>query len=113
MRVQNEENVKRATAQINCPTKAATSTLVKAFGLYKFKAFTTDQWKLVKRPARAIVAEKDVRTMVCVALEDLGPHNGFPFELRQGQDVCIDGYDTLLLPPTGGGKAILIWIDLG
>jgi hypothetical protein len=44
--------------------------------------------------------------MVFVALENLGPHNGFPFEMVCGQDVCMDGHTNLLTPPTGGGRAI-------
>lgn len=52
------------------------------------------------------------QTMVCIALEDLGPKNGFFFELQLGKDVCMDGQDRIWLPPTGGGLSLLIWIDL-
>lgn len=43
----------------------------------------------------------------------LGADSGFPLELQRGQDVCLDGFDSLLLPPTGGGVAFLLWLDLG
>lgn len=89
--------------------------MVLAFGIYRFKEYASDQWELVKRPARSIdeaFEDKESQTMVCIALEDLGPDNGFPFRLQRGQDVCMDGNEALLLPPTGGGMAILIWIDL-
>lgn len=53
-----------------------------------------------------------LQTVVCIALEDLGPANGFLFDLRHGMDLCMDGGSTLLLPPSGGGKGIIIWLDL-
>ena len=108
--MQNEDNIKRAAAQVERSEKAATTELVLAFGIYKFKKRAND-WELVQQPARGPV-EVEVQTMICIALEDLGPFNGFPIELRSGEDVCIDGNDTLLLPPTGGGMAILFWINL-
>ncbi|KAK3669731.1 hypothetical protein LTR78_010414 [Recurvomyces mirabilis] len=110
--VEIEENVKRAAVQLDRPSKAASSKLVKAFGMYRFKAWSKEHWTWVQRPALSIVNHETIRAMICIALETPGPHNGFPFELQCGQDVCIDGYDTLLLPPTGGGMAILFWIDL-
>lgn len=50
--------------------------------------------------------------MVFIALEDLGPHNGFPFKLNCGQDVCVDGCAKLLTPPTGGGRAVCFSLDM-
>jgi hypothetical protein len=52
------------------------------------------------------------QTVVCVALEDLGPQNGFFLDLPQGKDVCMDGRSRILLPATGGGLALLIWIHV-
>lgn len=69
-------------------------------------------WDGLAEPKKEQEQEKRARTMVCIALEDLRQLNGFPFELQGGEDVCIDSEDPILLLPTGGGKAILIWIDL-
>lgn len=52
------------------------------------------------------------QTVVCLALCNLGPHNGFFLNLPFGQDICIDGKDRLILPPSGGGIGLLVWIDL-
>ena len=54
----------------------------------------------------------DEQTMVFIALEDLGIHNGFPIELGRGQDVCMDGKMMLYTPPSGGGLAICISLNL-
>lgn len=51
-------------------------------------------------------------TVVCVALDHLGPDNGFFLHLQRGEDLCLDGGDDILLPPTGGGLALLIWVDV-
>lgn len=50
--------------------------------------------------------------MVSIALGDLGPHNGFPFDLRCGQYACMDGQADLWTPPTGGGLAICFALGL-
>lgn len=78
-----------------------------AFGVYRFKALS-DVWPRRVDPS----IDSRTQTLVCVALEDLGPGNGFFLDLRAGQDICIDGTDKVLVPPTGGGLAILFWIDL-
>lgn len=110
--IQNPENVCRAAAHVARPSKPAGKELVLAFGLYKFKKYITKQWELVQHPARGFGADQGSQTMICIALEGLGPTNGFPCELEGGQDICIDSGDALWLPPTGGGMAMLIWIRL-
>ena len=97
--------------QVGRPYKPANKDLVLAFGFYRFKTYNKEQWELVKEPAHG-PRNTELQTMICVAIDDLGPNNGFPFELKRGQDMCVDGKDALWLPPTGGGRAILIWIDL-
>ena len=83
--------------------------LVRAFGIYRFKQLSTEQWKpLPEGPGM----DGNPQTMVCIALEDLGPQNGFFFDLQSGWDVCMDGKDRILLPPTGGGLGLLVWVDL-
>ncbi|KAF2158939.1 hypothetical protein M409DRAFT_30570 [Zasmidium cellare ATCC 36951] len=104
-----EDNIRRAAHHVDRAQKPANKELVLAFGVYKFKQYT--KWELVPHPAR-YNRSSGTQTMICVALEDLSPSNGFPFELQCGQDVCIDGGADLFLPPTGGGMAVLIWIDL-
>lgn len=56
--------------------------------------------------------DEEPQTIVFIALEDLGPENGFPFLLRRGQDVCVNGKLDILLPPTGGGLGMLIILRL-
>ncbi len=45
-------------------------------------------------------------TVVFIALEDLGPSNGFFMPLKYGQDVCVDSKADVLFPSTGGGKGL-------
>lgn len=52
------------------------------------------------------------QTVVFIALEDLGPQNGFPLDLKKGLDVCFDGDTTFWVPPAGGGRGIYICLDL-
>lgn len=56
--------------------------------------------------------DEEPQTIVFIALEDLGTENGFPFPLKRGQDVCVDGKLELLIPPTGGGLGMLIILRL-
>lgn len=55
---------------------------------------------------------REQETMVFIALQELGPHNGFPFLLKRGQDVCMDGNTGIWTPPTGGGLAICFSLSL-
>lgn len=104
--------MKRAAKQTGRPTAPERKELIIAFGAYRFKQYTKQEWELVRHPAWCALKHEGPQTMICIALEDLGPDNGFPFDLSYGEDACIDGTDDLLLPPTGGGAAILIWIGL-
>lgn len=56
--------------------------------------------------------DEEPQTIVFIALEDLGPENGFPFPLKRGQDVCVDGNLDVLIPPTGGGLGVVIVLRL-
>ncbi|KAF2212136.1 hypothetical protein CERZMDRAFT_98055 [Cercospora zeae-maydis SCOH1-5] len=111
--------MKRATTQVGRYTDPKVEDPVLAFGIYKVKGRLKQSWELVPQAAQGPKSDREeasdlkiAQTMVCIALEDLGPHNGFPFELQQGMDVCIYANETLLLLPTGSGFAILVWLAL-
>ncbi|KAM0714517.1 hypothetical protein Q7P37_009813 [Cladosporium fusiforme] len=102
-------NVTCAANQVGRPTTQVGRSLVKASGFCRFKP-TSDQssWSLHKRPG----TDEQQQIMVFLALDDLGPHNGFPFALSRGQHVSMDGHTSLLTPPTGGGRAICFSLRL-
>ncbi|PIA82975.1 hypothetical protein CB0940_12198 [Cercospora beticola] len=104
--VEDEENIQRAAEHVQRPLKPAHRSLVRAFGIYQFKA-RKDGWMWADPST-----DSDPQTLVCVALDNLGLENGFFMDLDSGQDVCIDGNDKILVPPTGGGLAILFWVDI-
>ncbi|KAK3723951.1 hypothetical protein LTR37_001435 [Vermiconidia calcicola] len=103
--VQSDENVQRAAAQVGRPAKPPHRQLVRAFCICRFKQRSHKQWK---RLPGGPGMDGEPQTVVCIALEDLGPDNGLFFELQSGKDVCIDGTDQILLPPSGGGLIMLI-----
>lgn len=107
---QDEANVRRAAAQVNRAAKAAHRSLVRGYGVYRFKQLSDVGWKPLRKGAGMDDGIAD--TVVCIALDDLNHDNGFFLNLRRGEDLCLDGGDDILLPPTGGGLALLIWIDI-
>ena len=83
---------------------------VKGFAFCRFKAAATaTSWYLLKQGPGV---DKSGQTVVFIALEDLGPENGFPFPLSRGQDVCMDGNSSIWTPPTGGGMAVFLSLKL-
>ncbi|KAF7186198.1 hypothetical protein HII31_12440 [Pseudocercospora fuligena] len=104
--VEDEDNIRRVAEHVQRPAKTADRSLVRAFGIYRFKE-RSDRWMWADPST-----DDEPQTLVCIALEDLSPENGFFMDLKAGQDVCIDGKDKILVPPTGGGLAILIWVDI-
>lgn len=86
---------------------------IAGFYLFRLRAKETTEWtrKLLGMQLDR-TGDSRPQTVVFIALEDLGPHNGFPMELRKGEDVCMDGNDALLFPPTDGGEGILICLNL-
>ncbi len=84
--------------------------MVRKFGFCRFKATpATESWYyLGEGPG----VDTTGQTIVFIALDDLGPQNGFPFVLKRGQDVCMDGRAGIWTPPTGGGRAIFFSLNL-
>ena len=102
-------NIQRAAAHVGRPVIHTGRSSVKKFGFCRFKP-TSDQrsWYLHKEPG----TDEEQQTMVFIALQDLGPHNGFPFEVARGQYICVDGKASIITPPTGGGLAICFSVRL-
>lgn len=101
--------MRRAADQVRRPVTQVGRSLVKGSGFCRFKpASDQSSWSLHKKPG----IDEEQQVIVFVALEALGPHNGFPFSLASGQDVCTDGHSDLLTPPTGGGRAICFALSL-
>ena len=67
------------------------------------------EWKPLRGGAGI---DEELDTLVCIALEDLDVSNGFILPLQFGQDVCVDGKDPILVPPTGGGMVLLVWVNI-
>lgn len=79
-------------------------SLLKNFGTIRFKARPKETWtKLWQGLGSDFV---DPSSVVFVALEDLGRHNGFFMELAKGDDICVDRCPEIFFPNTGGGLAI-------
>lgn len=108
--LQNENNIQRAAAQVNRPFKTPDRSLVRGYGVYRFKKLSNTEWKPLRKGAG--MDDEFPDTVVCIALNDLGPENGFFTRLSRGEDLCLDGGDDILLPPTGGGLVMLLWIDI-
>lgn len=84
--------------------------MVRQFGFCRFKsASVKDSWYFLEDGPGT---DTTGQTIVFIALEDLGPHNGFPFVLDRGQDVCMEGDVGIWTPPTGGGRAIFFALNL-
>lgn len=107
--VQVEDNINRAAAHVERPAKPPSPNLVLGWVTCRMKQLPAPAWEdLPEGPGM----DDRPQTVVCIALEDLGPHNGFFMNLSQGEDVCIDGKAQILLPPTGGGLGLLVWIHI-
>lgn len=107
---QNQANVQRAEAHVQRQTTITGPPMIKKFGFCRFKATpATESWYYLEDGPGV---DDTKQTVVFIALEDLGPHNGFPFPLARGQDVCMDGNVGLWTPPTGGGLAIFFSLNL-
>lgn len=83
--------------------------MVRNFGYCRFKAAPSNSWYLLEDGPGV---DPEQQTMVFIALEELGPHNGFPFRLSRGEHACMDGNTAIWTPPTGGGLAICISLRL-
>jgi hypothetical protein len=65
------------------------------------------------RPVKGLaVEERDHSTVVIIAIEPLNEENGCFVNLERGQDVCLDGNATIILPGTGGGLGVFIDLNL-
>ena len=90
--------------------------LVRAFCIFKLKAFDGQQWEFLDdhglHPAEHSREEQRPQTVVFIALTDLNRHNGFFMDLEAGQDVCVDSAAGLLFPPEGGGLGVCLCLNL-
>lgn len=100
---QEESNISRAEQAVG--RRADSPRIIKWFALCTLKSTGGTKWA---RFTDGLAMDNEPQTFVFVALEALGPENGFPYALGRGQDVCMDGTSQLLLPPTGGGLVMII-----
>ena len=66
-------------------------------------------WKQV---SGGLATYDEPQAIVLIALEDLGPENGFFMELKKGEWVCKDGEQLVSLPSTGGGKGVFLALHM-
>jgi hypothetical protein len=57
-------------------------------------------------------AVNNISTVVIIALEPLNYENGCFVNIGSGEDICVDGNATVLIPGTGGGLGIFIDLNL-
>lgn len=79
-------------------------------------AFCSFRFKELRKgitPVDGLAAvEREHSTVVIIAVEPLGLSNGCFVNLDPGQDVCVDGNRTVILPGTDSGLGILIDLNL-
>lgn len=109
-RLQNQDNISRAELLVDRGHRADAARIIKWFCLFRIKDLGGQKWK--EMPEGLCMDDDEPQTIVFIALEDLGPENGFPFPLKRGQDACVDGKLPIVVPPTGGGLGMLIILRL-
>lgn len=73
-----------------------------------FRLKEQDRWKICMDHG----TKDEPQTVVFLALEKLGLHNGFFTSLEAGQDVCLDSKSEVWFAPTGGGLGVFIALDI-
>lgn len=88
--------------------------LVRAFCVFRLKAFDGLQWEFLDDHGAYDKDEGEPRpqTVVFIALTRLSQQNGFFIDLEPGQDVCVDSNAGLMFPPTGGGLGVCLCLNL-
>jgi hypothetical protein len=113
---QNEENVLRAARHVGRVPTLEGQALVRAFCIFKLKAFDGQQWEFLDDHglhSGGHSSEKQrPQTVVFIALTELNRQNGFFMDLHVGQDVCVDSAAGLLFPPQGGGLGVCLCLNL-
>lgn len=98
------ENIQRAASVAGRGRVVGTGDLVHQFCGFRFRP--------LKRPSMRLQGlATDHRldsTVAIIALTPLTSSNGSFIELAEGEDVCLDGHSTIVLPGTGGGIGVLI-----
>ncbi|KAL1311908.1 hypothetical protein AAFC00_001977 [Neodothiora populina] len=108
--VTDTKNIQRASTSVGRIAEKHGPDLVRAFCMFRLKAFNSSDWIPVSE-GMSIDRAKN-QTVVFVALVELNPSNGFFMPLEKGQDVCIDGNTVLRFPPCGGGVGLFICLNL-
>lgn len=103
---QKPDNIARAAAAAGrAPSR---ENIVKAFCGFRFK-----ELRKKTQPVEGLaVVKRERSTVVILAVESLDLSNGCFVKLEMGQDVCVDGNMTILMPGTSDGLGILIDLNL-
>lgn len=56
--------------------------------------------------------DDQTKVIVWIALGRLGPHNGVPWEMESGQDMCLDGHESITFSGKAGGLAVLLLLSM-
>lgn len=68
----------------------------------------------MRRPGTMKGMSPDDKTTVVVwiALGDLGPGNGLSYTMKSGQDMSLDGRETITFSGEAGGLAVLLLLNI-
>lgn len=86
------------------------SSILRGFCVFRLKAFADHEGTM--GPAWLGVDSKEPQTVVFLALQDLGLHNGIFMKLDEGSDVCLNSKAKVQFPISGGGMGIFIALNL-
>ena len=114
---QNPANIQRASASVERAPTGAEFGIVCGYCLFCLKKSVpepaeTTIWKSMWKPDGLGVHGYHDEAVVFIALDDLGPENGFFMTLKSGQHVCVDSQAEILFPDTGGGRGIMFALRL-
>ena len=77
--------------------------------LFRFKALSSMD---SQNNSTDLALDERTQLLMFIALENLSSANGSFMDMQKGHWICIDGRQSVNLPPTGGGKGIYIVLDI-
>ena len=102
---QNESNVARAAAWLQKTTTDDLGDHLKGYGLLEMKPMTGPWWLAFSRPPLDVVL---------LTLGHWNKNNGCflgDLEMMAGEDIILRGGQPVLLPGTGGGVVVMIFLQ--
>lgn len=106
---QNPQNVHQAEDSVHRRWDDNSLDIIRGYCLFHLKA----QSEVECRPSEPLgIDDNRPQTVVFIALEDLNESNGFFQSLDCGQAICLDADERPIFPLTGGGRGVLLSLNL-